>query len=121
MHFLIDANLPRRTADVICKHGHHPMDVRDIGLRHASDAQIAAHAREHGYVILTRDFDFADVRNYPPRDYAGIVVLEAPHEWAAEAVSNLVDRMFAEAGLVESLSGRLVIVAPQRIRIRRSS
>jgi predicted nuclease of predicted toxin-antitoxin system len=33
MRFLIDADLPRSVAEVIRRHGHEAIDVRDIGLR----------------------------------------------------------------------------------------
>ena len=46
--------------------------MRDIGLRQATDDVIAAHARTNQQALVTRDFDFADIRNYPPAEYAGI-------------------------------------------------
>jgi len=39
---------------------------------------IAVHAQTHQQVIITRDFDFADIRNYPPDQYSGMVVLDLP-------------------------------------------
>jgi predicted nuclease of predicted toxin-antitoxin system len=71
VHFLIDASMPRGTAPLICSRGHDATDVRDIGLGGAPDQDIAAHAQAHQLAILSRDFDFADVRNYPPDQYAG--------------------------------------------------
>ncbi|MBO0699949.1 MAG: DUF5615 family PIN-like protein, partial [Zavarzinella sp.] len=76
MHFLVDASMPRGTAPLIRSHGHDGTDVRDIGLGGAPDADIATRAQAHGLAILTRDFDFADIRNYPPDQYAGLVVLD---------------------------------------------
>ena len=46
--------------------GHDAVDVRDIGLRSAPDDVIADHARSNRLTLVTRDFDFADIRNYPP-------------------------------------------------------
>ena len=78
MRFLIDADLPRATGESLRRAGHDAFDVRDIGLGDAKDSKIAAYARAHQLCLLTGDFDFADIRNYPPHLYAGIVVLTIP-------------------------------------------
>ena len=78
MRFLIDADLPRSVGDLIRHYGHDAIDVRDIGMRRALDATIAEHAQRERLCLLTGDFDFSDVRTYPPADYAGIVVLVIP-------------------------------------------
>ena len=52
-------------------------DVRDIGLRSAKDPQIAEYAQAEKLCLITGDYDFADIRNYPPDRYSGIVVLRA--------------------------------------------
>lgn len=78
MRFLIDADLPRSTAALLKRYDHEATDVRDIGLREAKDREIAAYARGQGLSLITGDFDFSDVRNYPPKQYSGIVVLRLP-------------------------------------------
>ena len=78
MTFLVDADLPRSTADVVRRHGYDAVDVRDIGLRHTDDSEIAGHAQREQQCLVTGDFDFADIRNYPPQHYTGIVVLVMP-------------------------------------------
>jgi predicted nuclease of predicted toxin-antitoxin system len=65
VRFLIDADLPRSTKLLLEKYGHEAVDVRDIGLRHAKDPVIARYAQDHQACLLTGDFGFADVRNYP--------------------------------------------------------
>lgn len=74
MRFLIDANLPRSIIELIVRLGHEAEFARDIGLGAAPDRAIAAHAQATQAALLTRDLDFADVRNYPPEQYSGIVV-----------------------------------------------
>jgi len=63
MHFLLDANMPRSAAAAVQRVGYEVVDVRDVGLGGADDAQIAAYAKEHDLVLITRDSDFSDVRN----------------------------------------------------------
>ena len=71
MRFLIDANMPRSTAELLKRYNHEAVDVRDIGMGSAADSDIAAYAQQNRLVLVTRDFDFADIRNYPPGDMPG--------------------------------------------------
>ena len=80
MRFLVDANMPLSVAPRIRAFGHEATDVREIGIGAADDSVIARHARENGLSLVTRDKDFGDIRNYPPADYAGIVVLDLPND-----------------------------------------
>ena len=75
MRFLVDADLPRSVIGLLQRYGHEAVDVRDIGLRSATDSRIAAYAKSKGLCLVTGDFDFADIRNYPPKEYEGLVVL----------------------------------------------
>jgi predicted nuclease of predicted toxin-antitoxin system len=53
----------------------------------AADSRIAAYAQQNRLVLVTRDFDFADIRNYPPRQYAGLLVLELSEDAVATFVA----------------------------------
>ena len=118
MRFLVDASLPRSAAAVLRELGHEAIDVRDIGLRGATDDVIADHARRNQLALITRDFDFADIRNYPPADYAGIVVLDLPNHATAAQVVKALDTFVRAKEWLELLSGRLTIVEPPRVRFR---
>jgi predicted nuclease of predicted toxin-antitoxin system len=118
MRFLIDADLPRPTADLVRSFGHHVVDVRDIGLGGAPDAEIAAYAHSHQCCILTGDFDFADIRHYPPEYYSGLVVFVFPDDANRQVILNLIRAFFAESTILERLPGRLAIAEPGRVRLR---
>ena len=118
MHFLIDADLPRKVTELLRRHGHEAVDVRDIGLRAAPDAEVAAYARRQGLCLISGDFGFANIRNYPPEDYAGLVVLQLPRNATAKMILNLVDAMLGQPQVLNRLSGRLAIVEFGRIRLR---
>lgn len=118
MRFLIDADLPRSTKALLEQHGHEGIDVRDIGLRNAKDPIVAAYAQAHGLCLLTGDFGFADVRNYPPASYPGIVVLELPREASAPFILGLIANFVRQTAILERLPGRLAIVEAGRIRLR---
>jgi len=80
VRFLVDANLPRSTAAILRMLGHEVEFARDIGLAAAPDREIAARARGNAAALLTRDLDFANIREYPPEDYDGIIVLRLPDD-----------------------------------------
>ena len=118
MRFLVDANLPRSTVAMLARHRHEGADVRDIGLGRAEDTDIASHARQNSLALITRDFDFADIRNYPPADYAGIVVLELPDDAVATAILKVLESFVSKDELLARLPGRLAIVESRRVRFR---
>ena len=120
MRFLIDADLPRATGEHLRKAGHDAFDVRDIGLGDSKDQDIAAYAQAHQLCLLTGDFDFADIRNYPPHSYAGIVVLTIPRNARVAFILRLVDIFLQKTEVLARLPGRLAIVEPGRVRMRSS-
>lgn len=118
MRFLLDANMPRSAAGAVQRLGHDAVDVRDVGLGGADDAQIAVYAKEHKLALVTRDFDFSDVRNYPPADYAGIVVLQLPDDAIAATVVKVLVSFLSQPELLAHVPGRLAIVESWRVRFR---
>jgi predicted nuclease of predicted toxin-antitoxin system len=119
VRFLIDADLPRSLGHILRDFGHQAQDVRDIGLASASDTEIAALARSSKSCILTGDFGFADIRNFPPAQYHGIVVLQVPYGATTPVIEGMLKRALALPLLGTDLSGSLVIVDVRRVRVRR--
>jgi predicted nuclease of predicted toxin-antitoxin system len=106
MRFLIDANMPRSTAESLKRYDHEAVDVRDIGMGSAADSEIAAYAQQNRLALVTRDFDFADIRNYPPAQYAGLLVLELPDDAMATFVlRDLVHAVDYLPGILRRLTG----------------
>lgn len=118
MHFLLDADLPRSAGAVVRRHGHEATDVRDIGLGDATDVLIAQYAQQHGYCILTGDFDFSDIRTYPPHQYAGIAVLVIPPTATSTYINQLLALFLQQTPVLHQLPGKLAIVEAGRIRLR---
>ena len=118
MRFLVDANMPRSTLSLLAGLGHTGEHARDIGLGHAPDAEIAARARNTGAAFVTRDVDFADIRNYPPHEFQGLIVLRMPDDTVAQTIVNLLERFLKQTELAARLPGHLVILEPDRVRFR---
>lgn len=120
MQFLIDEDLPRSIGNLLRQFGHEAFDVRDIGLRGAKDFQIALYAKSKGLCLITGDFDFSDVRNYPPGEYSGIIVLSVPRDATASFILTLLGVFLQQNEVISQLSGKLAIVESGRFRIRKA-
>ena len=118
MRFLVDANMPRSTLALLASLGHVGEHARDIGLGHAPDSDIAACARSTGAVIVTRDVDFSDIRNYPPHEFQGLIVMRMPDDAVAQTIVNLLERFLKKRELVDRLPRHLVILESDRVRFR---
>jgi predicted nuclease of predicted toxin-antitoxin system len=118
MRFLIDADLPRSLVQLAETHDHAADFIDDVGLKDADDRGIAEFARIHHVCIVSGDFGFADVRNYPPQKYYGLVVLELPTEATAKFIRELFNDFMGQTEIVKKLPGRLAIVSAGRVRLR---
>lgn len=118
MRFLVDANIPRSALDAFARSGHQADHVNDVGLKGAPDEQIARRAQETHAAIVTRDLDFADIRQYPPADYQGIIVMRLPDDVIARDIVKILERFLAHPEIAVRLPGRLAIVDTEHFRLR---
>lgn len=116
--FLIDEDCPRSLAPALRQEGHEVEDIRDIGLRGASDDDVIERARPESRCLITCDTGLGNIIRYPPSKYAGILVIRLPDTIPAKSrVARTVDAIRQLSG--QSLNGSLVILEPGRIRVRR--
>ena len=92
--------------------------MRDIGQGTAPDSATAERAQGERLCIVTRDEGFADILDYPPAKFAGIVVIRTPRGTGRRVVLDLVSRFLRSVEVVSGVTGRLTIVEPGRIRTR---
>ncbi len=116
MRFKIDENLLVEARDIFLRSGFEATTVGDENLSGATDFNIAAICQEEQRAIITLDLDFADIRNYPPSNYPGIIVLRLQRQ-DKYTVLNLIERLILPLH-TEPLDNRLWIVDERRIRIR---
>jgi predicted nuclease of predicted toxin-antitoxin system len=115
--FLVDENLPVFLADRPRAAGHHAAHVYDAGLRGVKDPSVFAYAQANRLTIITGDKDFAALRRFGP-PHVGIVVAEAPDTLTVgRRMDVILDGLATLAG--QSLDDTLVIIEPQRVRVRR--
>lgn len=116
MRFKLDENLPRDLAALFSDWGHDTLTVLDQGLRGASDSQLASICALERRAIVTLDKDFADIRSYPPSQFAGLVVFRLQSQ-ARDHVLQIARRLL-RAVRESDLRGQLWIVEEGRIRVR---
>ena len=116
MLFKLDENLPGALAGLFAEAGHDAITVSQQGMTGARDPRVASVCRRERRALVTLDMDFADIRNYPPHDYPGLVVFRLSRHGPGRvlAVAARLLEMLPET----SLQGQLWIVEDERIRIR---
>lgn len=116
MKFKIDENLPAEAARALVNAGHDALTILDQQMGGKPDSQVAKVCQSEQRVVLTLDFDFADIRTYPPVEYFGIIVL-SPRTQSKPAVCSLIDQLIPLLDK-EPLIGHLWIVQETGLRIR---
>jgi predicted nuclease of predicted toxin-antitoxin system len=115
MRFKTDENVHPAAAKVLREHGHDTSTVWGQGLQGKPDGHIAAACHAEGRALLSFDLDFADIRQYPPGEYCGLVVLRLQRQDRPHLL-NMLSRALPLLQ-EQDLSGRLWIVDEAGIRV----
>ncbi|MEE9211311.1 MAG: DUF5615 family PIN-like protein [Phycisphaeraceae bacterium] len=116
MKFKLDENIPVEIADDLRAAGHEVDTVPDQGLAGTEYPLLLERVAADRRVLLTMDKGIADVRVYPPDQYAGLVLFR-PNATGRRGVMDFIRRYLPS--LVEAdVAGRLLIVSESGIRIR---
>jgi predicted nuclease of predicted toxin-antitoxin system len=116
MRIKTDENIPGIVVSMLREDGHDVTSVREQNLTGADDGRLARICLEESRVLLSHDLEFADIRRFPPRDHAGLVVLRPGRggpRHAARLVVSIRDRLRSE-----DLHGLLWVVNEGSLRIR---
>ena len=116
MLFKLDENLPASLVRVFELAGHDATSVPAQGLQGESDATVAQVCRQEGRALVTLDAGFADIRAYPPEEYAGIIVLRL-RDQAVPYVRSVIDRVLLLMSN-NPIDRTLWIVEDERVRFR---
>ena len=113
--FLLDADMPKSSAEVIRSLDLDVVDVRDLGMRAAKDKEIIDYALENNRIIITRDMDFGEILRYP--NHPGAIILRLPSEFTSQQLNKVLKDFL---GSVEQkiLKGAIIIVELSRYRRR---
>ena len=111
----LDENFGTRGQSALGAAGWDVTTVEAQDLCGAHDPTIIEVCRAEGRVLVSLDKDFANTLVFPPKRYAGIVVLRLPEPLGIEAIDAALRRVVAAAA-GKDLAGRPWIVDARRIR-----
>lgn len=116
MKFKLDENLPVEASIILRAAGFDVETIWDEQMAGASDGEVAQVCRQEDRVLITLDWHFSDIRNYPPREYPGIIILHLPQQ-DKETACAFIKRIPALLAQ-ELVTGKLWIIEEKRLRIR---
>ena len=100
MKLLLDENLSRRMVSLIASHYSGSSQVALLGLEQASDTALWTYARQHDFIIVTKDSDFVDLSTLygqPPK----VILLKTGNQaWAITAQMLIDHRESLEFALI---------------------
>lgn len=118
MRLKLDENLPAELVENLRVRGHDVDSVVSEGLASRPDLAVARAAREARRVLLTLDKGLGDIRRFPPRLYAGLVVFRLSRQGRAQVQRAVLDTL-PQLRKYRRLAGRLIVVTDSAVRVRR--
>lgn len=116
MKIKVDENIGRSGVNFLRQAGHDVMTVPEQKLSGASDEAIFSVCASERRVLVTLDRDFGQVPRFPPKQSAGVVILEL----GAPATIALLEgrlRTFLSLATTRNVHGELWIVEAGRVRV----
>ena len=118
MRLLVDNALSPGLALAPAEHGHDAIHVRDVGLAHATDAQIFAFAAQQDRAVLSADTDFGTLLALRGERSPSVVL------WRRQSPRRAVEQAAVLVGVLATVEselreGAIVVVEAARIRVRR--
>ena len=116
MKFKLDENLPIEAAELLREAGHNAVTVLEQNMGGEPDPDVAAVYQHEGRTLVTFNTDFADIRAYPPEEYAGLLVFRLQQQDKLHVLG--VFRRLLPLLNEKTLQGQLWIVEEERVRTR---
>lgn len=119
LRFFIDQCVPRYVPESLRDAGHQVELLRDHLPTDAADTAVIARAQELDAILVTLNGDFANIINYPPSSYGGIIALQVRNH--PENLGSIVIRLLTYLSshtAREDFSKKLFLVEAHRIRIK---
>jgi len=115
LKFLLDADMPLSSAKVIRSFGYDVEDVRDIGMRAATDQEIIHYALQNKRIIVTKDTDFGEILRYP--SHPGAIIFRLPYTFTSKELNKTLTD-FLNSVDDSKLANAIIIVELGRYRRR---
>src|SRR5271165_4541527 len=111
LRFLADHCVSNSTVQTLREANHEVLRLKDVLPVESADAIVIAKAQEIDAILLSLNGDFADIVNYPPKNYKGIVALQMRNH--SEILVKLVARLTAYLKVHTTMDhylGKLLVV-----------
>ncbi len=115
MRVKLDENLGATGAAFLIGVGVDVATAAEQQLISASDVDIARICAQEGRCLVTLDKDFSDPLRYPPKDYAGLIVVRLPGRFQLALLERALALVVAAAEHSD-VRGRLWIAEIDRLR-----
>ena len=119
LRFFTDHCVPNSIAQALRDAGYEVLLLKDHMPTESSDAVVISRAQELDAILVSLNGDFADIANYPPAQYKGIIALQVRNH--PEIISQLISRLkdfLSSHPDIQYFAGKLLLVEAHRIRIR---
>ena len=119
LRFFADQCVPTVVIEGLLDAGYEVCRLRDYLPIESPDLVVISKAQELRTILISLNGDFANIFNYPPANYQGIVALQVRNhpEILPQIISRLKDYLSANPD-TEHYKGKLFLVEVHRIRIR---
>jgi len=115
---VIDEDLSRSLGKELLNLGHEVFDVRDYGFRGKPDEEVLNFTKEQKAALFSADLGFANIVKFPLGSHFGIVILRFPNDMPTKVINTIVLK-FMDRISEKDYDGNLVIITPNRVRIRK--
>ena len=119
LRFFADQCVPTVVVETLRDAGYEIWYLRDYLPIESPDFVVISKAQELQTILISLNGDFANIFNYPPANYQGIIALQVRNhpEVLPQIVSRLKDYLSVNPDM-EHYKGKLLLVEVHRIRIR---
>lgn len=118
MKLLLDENLPFSFVENLTELGFSVEHVRMVGLRGKSDTEIASYAKQHSFIIITKDIEFGSLVVHPVGTHHSVIILRLSNLFKKDQIFTVLKRFLLSAK-EEELIKSISIVQLGKYRIRK--
>jgi predicted nuclease of predicted toxin-antitoxin system len=120
LRLFMDQCIPRSVAEALRNAGHAVDLLRDHLPINAKDPDVLTAAQSLEAVLVTLNGDFADIINYPPEKFGGIIALQVKNH--PESLPSIIMRLLTYLGErsdQKHYRGKLLLIEAHRISNQR--
>jgi predicted nuclease of predicted toxin-antitoxin system len=119
LRFFADHCVPNSIIRFFREQGFEVLVLREFIPMDSPDPVVIDKAQECGAILLTLNGDFADLINYPPQMYKGIISIQLKSRPEnIPAICERLGRLFDMHHEMNDFKGKLYVVEAHRMRVR---